>query len=112
MTKRENFKATLTVLETVEGTEVEQAFITRELELLTRKSGKERGLTENQKDNEDLKGAILVILESEPMTATAVADFLNVNVQKATALLAQLVRDEFVVKTPAKGKVKATFAVA
>ena len=68
--------------------------------------------TKNQVANEGLKADILAILEDgKARTATEIANELGVTVQKASALLRQMVGDT-VAKTEAKGKAPATFARA
>ncbi len=61
--------------------------------LVKRNSRKSEGLTKTQKENIAIKEAIVEALaESEGMTATEVANAVNISLAKATALLTQLVK--------------------
>lgn len=64
-----------------------------------RKSNGERKPTKVQKENEGIKAQMLEVLaDSEGMTATAVGKAVDISVQKASALLRQMVLDGEVVK--------------
>lgn len=61
--------------------------------LVKRNSRKSEGMTKTQKENVAIKEAIVEALaESEGMTATEVANAVNISLAKATALLTQLVK--------------------
>lgn len=65
--------------------------------LVKRNSRKSEGLTKTQKENIAIKEAIVEALaESEGMTATEVANAVNISLAKATALLTQLVKADSV----------------
>lgn len=70
MTKKEMFKAMLTVNEIAKN-EVMVEFINHEIELLNRKNGTNRKPTAQQLQNEEIKTKILEVL-TEPMTATQI----------------------------------------
>ena len=62
-----------------------------------RNSRKSTGLTKTQKENIEIKNAIVEALaESDGMTATEVANAVNISLAKATALLTQLVKADSV----------------
>lgn len=64
-----------------------------------RKSNGVRKPTKAQKENEGIKAQMLEVLaDSEGMTATAVGKAVDISVQKASALLRQMVLDGEVVK--------------
>lgn len=62
------------------------------VQLAKRGSGK-HGMTKVQKENVILKERIVAMLANGGMTATEIADELDVKVQKASALLSQLYND-------------------
>lgn len=65
--------------------------------LVKRNSRKSEGMTKTQKENVAIKEAIVEALaESEGMTATEVANAVNISLAKATALLTQLVKADSV----------------
>ena len=65
--------------------------------LVKRNARKADGLTKTQKENLEIKNAIVEALaDSEGMTATEVANAVGVSLAKATALLTQLVKAESV----------------
>ena len=62
-----------------------------------RNARKSTGLTKTQKENLEIKNAIVEALaESDGMTATEVAQAVNISLAKATALLTQLVKADSV----------------
>lgn len=67
--------------------------------------------TKAQRENAEIKTKMVEIFDS-PKTASEVAEIMGFSVQKASALLTQMVTDGTLTKTPAKGKQKATFMVA
>lgn len=118
MTKREAFAKAAEVLRNAGEVELAEV-VGKEAALLEARAEKGRGLTKNQKVNAELKVAMVEELaEAETATASDVAGFMaartgaDFSVQKATALLRQLVAEGLVAKTEAKGKEKAQFAVA
>ena len=80
------------------------AFIDHEVELLDKKNSAPKGPTKKQIVNDGLKGDIMNVLGTDPMTATAIRDafFPDLTVQKISALLAQLVADNALTKTVEK----------
>lgn len=111
MTKREKFAAMADVLVEAGAPEELVEFVGREVALLEKKASAPRTKTKGQVENEGLKTEVVEMLAGKAMTATEVADALKVSVQKASALLRQLVASGEVSRTEAKGKVKATFSV-
>lgn len=64
-----------------------------------RKSTGERKPTKTQKENEGVKAQILEVLaETDGLTATAVGEAVGITVQKASALLKQMVEADAVVR--------------
>lgn len=82
------------------------AFIDHEVELLNRKNSAPKGPTKKQILNEGLKARIMEGIGTEPMTATDVVNTIfgddTVTIQKASALLKQLVEDNALIKTVEK----------
>ena len=72
----------------------------------TKKASAEKKPTKVQTENEAVKQNMLKVLRdsSEPMTATEVAQAVGCSVQKASALLAQMVKDAQVERVPEKRK--------
>lgn len=60
---------------------------------LAKRGSGSRGKTKTQKENEGLKENIMELLADGGLTATEVAEAIDVTVHKATALLKQLVDD-------------------
>lgn len=87
------------------------AFLVHEMDLLARKHSTKSGLTTTQKENEDVKGLIAATLAENvaPMKSTDIGAAVGIGVQKATALLSQMVKAGTVVRAESKGK--ATFTV-
>lgn len=111
-TKREMFETMVEVFEGMGETELAE-FASKELALVVKRAEAPRKLTKDQLANVERKADIVEMLRVTPgMTATEVGDELGVTVQRASALLKQLRDEGLVTKTEAKGKVKATFAVA
>lgn len=111
-TKREMFTKMVEVFEAMGEAELAE-FASKELELVEKRATAPRKLTKDQLANVERKADIVEMLRVTPgMTATEVGDELGVTVQRASALLKQLRDEGLVTKTEAKGKVKATFAVA
>jgi DNA-binding MarR family transcriptional regulator len=107
MTKREVLTKAVAMVDVFSAEEIE--VFEKMIKGLDKKSSKP---TKNQVANEGLKVDILAILEDgKARTATEIANELGVTVQKASALLRQMVGDT-VAKTEAKGKAPATFARA
>jgi len=112
VTKRDQFVAILAVLEGLdEGDKAE--FISKQIALLDKRAGAERGETKTQAENVEFKALIVGMLEGvdEGTTATDIATGLDLSVQRVSQLLRQLVLSGEVTRTDAKGKTKATFAV-
>lgn len=79
-------------------------FIDAEVTLLEKRKGNGKA-TKTQVANVDIKADVMSILASQPMLrATEIAEVLNVSVQKASAMLSQLVKSGEV-KRVADGKV-------
>ena len=107
MTKREVLTKAVTMVDVFSAEEIE--VLDKMIKALDKKSSKP---TKNQVANEALKADILEFLaDGEARTATEIANGIGVTVQKASALLRQMVGDT-VAKTEAKGKAPATFAKA
>jgi len=110
VTKREKFENVLAVLEVV-GAEAEAEFVKGELALLEKRANAVKGKTKVQLENEVLKAEVLEVLaEQGALRATAVGNAVEVKVQRATALLRQLVTEGAVVRE-VEGKV-VTFRLA
>ena len=112
MTKREVITAMLND-STISANADYKAYLENELALVIKKNTyKSTKLTKNQVANEALKDQILALMaeKAEPMTATAIAEALNVSVNKASAMLTQLKEDNSVIRTVEKRK--AYFTVA
>lgn len=103
MTKREFMEM---VIATVDNEEMKE-FATHEIEMLDRRNARraERP-SKTAIANEPIKENILGVLTDEPMTASVVAEKVEVSTQKASALLRQLVADNKakVVDVKVKGK--------
>jgi len=71
-------------------------FLNHEIALTEkRNSRKSTGMTKTQKENLEVKSAIVdALVENENMTATEVANAVGISLAKATALLTQLVKTE------------------
>lgn len=103
MTKREYFAELRTIV--ADNADL-VAFIDHEVELLDRKNSAPKGPTKKQILNEGLKARIMDGIGTEPMTATDVVNTIfgddTVTIQKASALLKQLVEDNALIKTVEK----------
>lgn len=104
MTRREMFEAIVNGNVTDEVVAMAQ----NELVKMDERNAKRKGRpTKNALANEPIKAHILEVLTDEPMTATEVAQRVEISTQKASALLRQI--DGLVVtevKVKGKGKVK------
>ena len=99
MTKKENFAELRSLALASNRTDL-VAFIDHEVELLVKKNSAPKKPTAKQYENEALKDKILDILDGvERMTATEVANALEVSVSKASALLTQLREDNAITRT-------------
>jgi len=111
VTKREVINAMLNE-EVVKANEVYVNFLNHEIELLDKKSANHKP-TKNQEANVAIKNAIADVLANAEggMSATDIAKSVDISVQKATALLKQMVEID---KTANKviDKRKALFTVA
>lgn len=111
-TKREMFETMVEVFEGMGETELAE-FASKELALVVKRAEAPRKPSKEQIANVERKERIVAMLRETPgMTATEVGDGLGETVQRASALLKQLRDEGLVTRTEAKGKVKATFAVA
>lgn len=95
----------MTITERINGinfetlTEEDFNFLVERALKSVRKSNGVRKPTKAQKENEGIKAQMLEVLaDSEGMTATAVGKAVDISVQKASALLRQMVLDGEVVK--------------
>jgi hypothetical protein len=116
VTKRERFiqlrgivEDALTSTDTIDRDAVTRmellGFIDNELDLLDRKRGKSNGMTKEQLINEGIKMDIVSFLNTvDEATATEVANAMDIAVQKATALLTQLVKNTKSVERVTDGK--------
>ena len=101
MTKKEMFSKIATVC-SADAEIVE--FCNHEIALLVKKNSyKSTKPTKTQIENEDLKDAILNILD-KPMTATEIGSAVGISVNKASALLKQLHEDNSIVREVVKRK--------
>jgi hypothetical protein len=102
VTKRERFIQLREMV--IEDAEM-VAFLDNELELLDRKRGKSNGMTKEQLVNVRIKQDIVSFLNTvDEASATEVANAMGIAVQKATALLTQLVKDAKSVERVTDGK--------
>lgn len=111
MTKRENY-AELRTLALAGARADLVAFIDHEVELLDKKNKAPKKATRTQIENEAIKDRILDLLNGsvEPLTASTIGEVLGISVNKASALLKQLIEDNSVTRTVIKRK--AYFSVA
>ena len=111
MTKRENY-AELRTLALAGARSDLVAFIDHEVELLDKKNKAPKKATRTQIENEAIKDRILDLLNGsvEPLTASTIGEVLGISVNKASALLKQLIEDNSVTRTVIKRK--AYFSVA
>ena len=111
MTKRENY-AELRTLALAGARADLVAFIDHEVELLDKKNKAPKKATRTQIENEAIKDRILDLLNGsvEPLTASTIGEVLGISVNKASALLKQLIEDNSVTRTVVKRK--AYFSVA
>lgn len=111
ITKREVINAMLAE-EAIQANEVYVNYLNHEIELLDKKSANHKP-TKNQETNVAIKADIVKVLEDVEggMSATDIAKAVDISVQKATALLKQMVEiDKTVNKTIDKRK--AVFSIA
>lgn len=108
LTKREMFAA---IIANYNLTKEEVDFLNHEIELLTKKAGKDCKPTASQLANAEIKEEIVSILTgAEKMTCTEIAKALqpthteDISVNKVSALMRQLVEAKKVVKTVEKRK--------
>lgn len=108
MTKKEMFAA---LMAKYDMNEEEKAFLNHEIELLTKKAGKDRKPTANQLANQALKAEMLELMENNRVyTCTELSKELqknhteDISVNKTSALLTQLISDGLVAKTVEKRK--------
>lgn len=108
MTKREMY----TKIATINAADQEIVdFCNHEIELLNKKNSAAKKPTKTQIANESLKDDILAVLkDSDPMTASAIAEKMGLSVNKVSALLTQLKEDNSVSREVIKRK--AYFTVA
>lgn len=96
-TKKENFNALLPLLVNEDGTPNDElvAFVKHEIDLLSKKAAAKSGKTKTQIENESIKDEIVdgLVEAGVPVTATDVGNLIDQTVQKASALLRQLVED-------------------
>lgn len=108
-TKREKFSAIASILEEAEGTEELVAFVVKEIDALDRKTSGPRAKTPTQRENEELAEKIASTFAGKTVTTSDVAQAFNVTTQKVTPILKKMEKEGSVVRTDAKGKMKATF---
>ena len=108
MTKKEMFAQ---IIRNYNLTTEEVDFLNHEIELLTRKAGKDRKPTANQLANQSLKAEMLELMEDNRVyTCTELSKELqkthveDISVNKTSALLTQLIAEGSVVKTVEKRK--------
>lgn len=108
MTNRDFLNAVLNANINVEVND----FATAELAKLDKRNEKRRNtLTKEQKENMAIKDSILAVLSAKPIPASAVAAEVGISTQKASALLRQLVSDNFAAVADEKVKGKGTVKV-
>ena len=84
-------------IENIDNIDVIEKLSTLRESIEKRNARKSTGLTKTQKENIEIKNAIVEALaESDGMTATEVANAVNISLAKATALLTQLVKADSV----------------
>lgn len=105
MTKREFFEA-VKALENIDAELV--LFAEKEIEKMDERNAKRKNTpSKTAIANEPIKEAIVNVLGSEPMTASQVAEKVEISTQKASALLRQIDGLTITeVKVKGKGKVK------
>ena len=108
MTKKEMFAA---LMAKYDMNEEEKAFLNHEIELLTKKAGKDRKPTANQLANQALKAEMLELMEDNRVyTCTELSKELqknhteDISVNKTSALLTQPISNGLVTKTIEKRK--------
>jgi len=126
VTQRERFiqlrdivEASLTSTDSVDSDAILRSellgFIDTRIEVLDRKRSTSKGLTKEQLANEIVKKDMMIILEGpdglneDGVRAGDMAKALDISTQKATALLNQLVKDEYVIRKKT-GKVTLFYA--
>ena len=104
MTRREFFAA---VIEKVEDAEL-KLFAEREIAKMDERNAKRKSApSKTAIANEPIKEAIVNVLGSEPLTASEVAEKVEISTQKASALLRQIEGLTVTeIKVKGKGKVK------
>jgi predicted transcriptional regulator len=110
-TKRELFETLLVFASAAEADGWVIDGLNHELELLDRKRSTSKGDAKKKAEQVTIKkGIVDVLTNAEPMRATEIAKGADVSVQRASALLRQMVKDEQVVRHE-DGKVT-TFTLA
>ena len=105
MTKREMFEMAINVIAETVAPERDEliAGLEHEIELLNHRKSSARGMTKTQKENENLKELIFAFIsENGAMRANDVATQFNITVQKASALLNQMVKVQALEKVTEK----------
>ena len=97
-TKREMFVQVAEFLANAGAPAEQVEFIAKQVVLLDKRANAPKGPTKTQLENEVIKRTILTALDTN-LTATEVAKAVGVTVQKATALLKQLVEAGLVERT-------------
>ena len=105
MTKKEMFEMAINVIAETTAPEKDELItgLEHEIELLSRRKSSPKGMTKTQKANENVKEAIVACLaDNGMMRAMDVASELGITIQKASALLNQLVKAEVLEKVAEK----------
>ncbi len=95
MTKREMFEMAINVIAETVAPEKDEliAGLEHEIELLSRRKSSPKGMTKTQKENEGLKEEIFAFIDKGgAKRANDVANQFGITVQKASALLNQMVK--------------------
>lgn len=109
VTKRDMFVEIANVLE-ANGAPIEMVeFVDHEIELIDKRKSAPRKPSKNQVENEALKARIVNALPAEGLTATEIANALDVSVQRTSQLLRQLKDEGLVTRVEGKGKTKTQF---
>ena len=105
MTKKEMFEMTINILAETVAPEKEDLIsgLQHEIELLNHKRSTPKGMTKTQKENEVLKDDIFAFVsENGAKRANDVAGYFGITVQKASALLNQMVKVQALEKVTEK----------
>ena len=84
-------------IENIDNAEVTDKLTALRESIIKRNARKADGMTKTQKENAVIKETIMGVLnDAESMTATEIANAVNISLAKATALLTQMVKAEMI----------------